>query len=118
MGSARSNGQIATLRKGTRPEGGAFDETNAAECSDEHTNAPGVLTSSLRLAGVPSAVAAARSFAADSMALWQVPSEAAGDAVLIVSEIVTNAVRAGGIQVLEPDNRRERAGTPAAVRRH
>lgn len=69
------------------------------------TQAPtGLLTTSLQLAAVPSAVAAARSFATDSLRLWQLPPETADDATLIVSELVTNAVRCGGIAELEPDN--------------
>lgn len=63
----------------------------------------GLLTTSLRLAAVPSAVAAARSFATDTLRLWQVLPELADDATLIVSELVTNAVRSGGILNLDPD---------------
>lgn len=62
------------------------------------------LTTALRLAAVPSAVAAARSFTTDSLRLWQVPFAAVDDAALIVSELVTNAVRSGGVEALEPDD--------------
>jgi anti-sigma regulatory factor (Ser/Thr protein kinase) len=50
----------------------------------------------LTLAALPSAVAAARAFVRLALAKWQGGAEQGDDALLIVSELVTNAVRAVG----------------------
>jgi anti-sigma regulatory factor (Ser/Thr protein kinase) len=52
--------------------------------------------SRLELASEPSAVRWARLHAQGVFATWEVPAGAAGDALLVVSELVTNAVRHAG----------------------
>ncbi len=55
----------------------------------------GPFVSSLRFAAVPTAVGCARMFVEQTLSGWQV-SAVSDDAVLIASELVTNAVRATG----------------------
>jgi len=52
--------------------------------------------SRLELASQPSAVRWARLHAQDVFAAWEVPAGVAGDALLVVSELVANAVRHAG----------------------
>src|SRR6266446_4405374 len=63
----------------------------------------GILTTSLRLAAVLTAVRCAREFTEQTLRLWNVPFRVAEDATLIVSELVTNAVTATGSVEAEPD---------------
>lgn len=58
--------------------------------------APSFLRSRLDLACEPSAVHFARSHAEDVLKTWQVPAEVVYDAVTMVAELTTNAVRHAG----------------------
>jgi anti-sigma regulatory factor (Ser/Thr protein kinase) len=62
-----------------------------------------VLTASLRLAAVLTAVRCARDFVEQTLRLWNVLPGAIDDATLIVSELVTNAVLATGSTEVDPD---------------
>ena len=62
-----------------------------------------VLTTSLRLAAVLTAVRCAREFTEQTLRLWSVPAGLVDDATLIVSELVTNAVLATGSTEVDPD---------------
>ncbi|MER8156286.1 ATP-binding protein [Streptomyces sp. NPDC094472] len=57
--------------------------------------------SSLRLAAVPTAVGCSRMFVGHTLKLWQL-EEHAETATLVMSELVTNAVKASGIAEPEP----------------
>jgi serine/threonine-protein kinase RsbW len=57
---------------------------------------PGLLQSRLDLACEPSAVRYARQHAKDTLQQWGVPSEVSYDALTIVAELATNAVRHAG----------------------
>jgi anti-sigma regulatory factor (Ser/Thr protein kinase) len=59
-------------------------------------------TDQLTLAALPSAVGAARAFVRLALAKWHGGAEQADDALLIVSELVTNAVRAVGVVEVPP----------------
>ena len=61
-----------------------------------------VLTTSLRLAAVLTAVRCAREFTEQTLRLWSV-ADLVDDACLIVSELVTNAVKSTGSTQVEPD---------------
>ncbi|WP_328913279.1 MULTISPECIES: ATP-binding protein [unclassified Streptomyces] len=58
--------------------------------------APSFLQSRLDLACEPSAVRYARGHAEDTLRRWGIPVEAAFDALTVVAELVTNAVRHAG----------------------
>ncbi|WP_424185591.1 ATP-binding protein [Actinokineospora sp. G85] len=57
--------------------------------------AAGVRQSSTRLPAVEDSVAAAREFVAAALNAWSMPAALAGDIVLSVSELVTNAIEHG-----------------------
>ncbi|WP_330175825.1 ATP-binding protein [Streptomyces sp. NBC_01498] len=56
----------------------------------------------LALVAVPTAVSCARAFATQTLRWWGVP-RVTDDALLVVSELVTNAVRAAGPRTPEPE---------------
>ncbi|MFE0365404.1 ATP-binding protein [Streptomyces griseoaurantiacus] len=68
--------------------------------SDAVTPIP-LLAASLRMTAVPSAVACSRKFVRHTLKRWQL-EEHADEAMLIMSELVTNAVKASGITALKP----------------
>jgi hypothetical protein len=72
--------------------------------------APSLLRSKLDLACEPSAVRYARSHARDVLARWGLFGEVADDAMTVVSELATNAVRhAGGpVEPFSPEHGRPR----------
>ena len=68
--------------------------------SNDTVNPAPLLTNSLRLIAVPTAVGCSRMFVGHTLKLWQL-DEHTDTAALIMSELVTNAVKASGIT--EPD---------------
>jgi anti-sigma regulatory factor (Ser/Thr protein kinase) len=60
-----------------------------------------LLTASLRLTAIPAAVAYSRTFVRHTLTRWQL-EEHADTTTLIMSELVTNAIRATGITDVQP----------------
>ncbi|MGX9886666.1 ATP-binding protein [Streptomyces sp. NPDC002276] len=60
-----------------------------------------LLTASLRLVAVPTAVACSRMFVRHTLSHWNLPDQEES-ATLVMSELTTNAVKAGGLTGPEP----------------